>query len=60
MNYLDAEELEILKAFELGQLKSIDSQIQIAKFIAAAKETGIQIKSFKAASAKTPKSLGSN
>ena len=44
MSDIDAYELEILKAFESGQLKSIASKSELAKFKAAARASSIKDK----------------
>ena len=44
MSDIDAYELEILKAFESGQLKSIASKTELAKFKAAARASAIKDK----------------
>ena len=44
MSDIDAYELEILKAFESGQLKSIASKSELAKFKASARATAIKDK----------------
>jgi predicted DNA binding CopG/RHH family protein len=44
MSDIDAYELEILKAFESGQLKSIASKTELAKFKAAARDSAIKDK----------------
>lgn len=44
MSDIDAYELEILKAFETGQLKSIASKTELAKFKAAARASAIKDK----------------
>ena len=44
MSDIDAYELEILKAFESGQLKSIASKSELAKFKAAARASAIKDK----------------
>ncbi|MBS1227655.1 MAG: hypothetical protein H6R17_932 [Proteobacteria bacterium] len=42
MPKIDADELEILTAFEQGQLKSVASKAELAKFKAAARATAIK------------------
>ncbi|BAL26386.1 hypothetical protein [Azoarcus sp. KH32C] len=42
MPRIDAEELEILDAYEKGQLKSVATKAEIAKFKAAARATAIK------------------
>ena len=42
MPKIDAEELEILNAFEQGQLKSIANKAELAKFKSAARATAIK------------------
>ena len=44
MSQIDVYELEILKAFESGQLKSIASKSELAKFKAAARASAIKDK----------------
>jgi predicted DNA binding CopG/RHH family protein len=44
MSEVDAYELEILKAFESGQLKSIASKSELAKFKTAARASAIKDK----------------
>jgi predicted DNA binding CopG/RHH family protein len=44
MSDINADELEILKAFESGQLKSIASKSELAKFKAAARASAIKDK----------------
>ena len=44
MSDINAYELEILKAFESGQLKSIASKSELAKFSAAARASAIKDK----------------
>ena len=44
MSDINAYELEILKAFESGQLKSIASKSELAKFKAAARASAIKDK----------------
>ena len=44
MSDIDAYELEILKAFESGQLKSIASKTELAKFKAVARASAIKDK----------------
>ena len=44
MSDINAYELEILKAFESGQLKSIASKSELAKFKAAARASSIKDK----------------
>lgn len=42
MPRIDADELEILTAFEQGQLKSVATKAELAKFKAAARATAIK------------------
>ena len=42
MPKIDADELEVLTAFEQGQLKSVASKAELAKFKAAARATAIK------------------
>jgi predicted DNA binding CopG/RHH family protein len=42
MPKIDADELEILNAYEKGQLKSVATKTELAKFKAAARATGIK------------------
>ncbi len=44
MSDIDAYELEILKAFESGQLKSVATKSELAKFKAAARASAIKDK----------------
>jgi predicted DNA binding CopG/RHH family protein len=44
MNDLDAEELELLNAFDKGKLKSVATKGELAKFKAAARATAIKDK----------------
>ena len=44
MNELDAEELELLGAFDKGKLKSVATKSELAKFKAAARATAIKDK----------------
>ena len=42
MPKIDADELEVLTAFEQGQLKSVATKAELAKFKAAARATAIK------------------
>ena len=42
MPRIDADELEILTAFDQGQLKSVATKAELAKFKAAARATAIK------------------
>jgi predicted DNA binding CopG/RHH family protein len=44
MNELDPDELELLGAFDKGQLKSVATKTELAKFKAAARATAIKDK----------------
>lgn len=44
MTKLDAQEIELLEAFEKGKLKSVATKVELAKFKAAARATAVKDK----------------